>query len=157
MAADLVIRAATVDDAAVIVHHRHAMFFDMGHTDPAALAAMDASFAPYVARGLRDGSYRGWLAQTDDGRVVAGGGLIVHEWPARPFSPAQPRRAYILNVYTEPEFRRRGIARRIMAEIVTWCRAQGFWAVMLHASEFGRPLYESMGFEPTNEMRLKLI
>jgi GNAT superfamily N-acetyltransferase len=155
MSDNILIRLATVDDAAVIVHQRHAMFFDMGHTDPAALEAMDASFAPYVARGLRDGSYRGWLAQTGDGRIVAGAGLIVHEWPSRPADPAQPRRAYILNVYTESEFRGRGIARRIMAEIVAWCRAQGFWAVMLHASEFGRPLYESMGFEPTNEMRLK--
>ena len=156
MSDDMVIRMATVDDAPIIVHHRHAMFFDMGHTDPTALDAMDASFAPYVARGLRDGSYRGWLAQTSDGRVVAGGGLIVHEWPSRPFSPAQPRRAYILNVYTEPEYRGRGIARHIMTEIVQWCRAQGFWAVTLHASKFGRPLYESMGFEPTNEMRLTL-
>ena len=68
MSDDILIRWATVDDAAVIVHQRHAMFFDMGHTDPAALEAMDASFAPYVARGLRDGSYRGWLAQTGDGQ-----------------------------------------------------------------------------------------
>ena len=156
MSDDIVIRMATVDDAPVIVHHRHAMFFDMGHTDPSALDAMDASFAPYVARAMREGAYLGWLAQTAGGRVVAGGGLIVHEWPSRPFSPAQPRRAYILNVYTEPEYRGCGIARRIVTEIVQWCRGQGFWAVMLHASEFGRRLYESMGFEPTNEMRLRL-
>jgi GNAT superfamily N-acetyltransferase len=156
MSDDITLRLATVDDAPIIVHHRRAMFSDMGHTDPVALDAMDATFAPYVMRALGEGSYRGWLAQTSDGRVVAGGGLIVHEWPSRPVIPAEPRRAYILNMYTEREYRQHGIARRIMTAIVEWCRAQGFRSVSLHASEFGRLLYESMGFQPTNEMRLKL-
>ena len=163
MADDITIRMATVDDASIIVHHRHAMWFDMGRADPSALEAMDASFVLYVARALRDGTYLGWLAQTNDpqgaapGQVVAGAGLIVHEWPSGPVCPAQPRRAYILNVYTEPEFRGRGIARRIMTEIVEWCRTQGLGSVSLHASQSGRHLYESLGFQPTNEMRLKLI
>ena len=156
MTDDITIRMATVDDAPVIVHHRRAMFDDMGHTDPAGLDAMCESFAPYVSQALGHSLYRGWLAQGDDGRVIAGGGLIVHKWPSRPVNPVEPRRAYILNVYTEPEYRGRGIARRIMNEIVEWCRAQGFRSVSLHASVFGRHLYESMGFEPTNEMRLNL-
>ena len=156
MSEDITIRMATVDDAPIVVHHRRAMFFDMGYTDPAALGAMDASFLPYVSQSLVDETYRGWLAHTSDGRVVAGSGLIVHAWPSRPVVPAQSRRAYVLNVYTEPDYRGRGIARRIMTEIVEWCRVQGFSSISLHASIFGRPLYESMGFEPTNEMRLKL-
>jgi GNAT superfamily N-acetyltransferase len=71
-------------------------------------------------------------------------------------SNADPRRAYIANVYTSSDYRRNGIARRIMQAIVDWCRAEGFKRVALHASPFGRPLYESLGFEPTNEMRLHL-
>jgi len=153
---DITIRRATVDEAPIVAHHRRAMFFDMGYTDLAALNAMDASFLPYVSQSLADEAYRGWLARTSDGCVVAGGGLIVHAWPSCPAVPAQPRRAYILNVYTEPDYRGRGIARRIMTEIVEWCRTQGFSSISLHASAFGRPLYESLGFEPTNEMRLKL-
>jgi len=153
------IRQATVTDAPIIVHHRRAMFTDMGladPNDPAGLDAMEATFAPYVTRALGDGSYRGWLAETDGGCVVAGGGLIVHEWPARPGNPSDPHRAYILNVYTEPDHRKRGLARRIVMTILAWCRAEGFWAVSLHASTYGRPLYESLGFEPTNDLRLKL-
>jgi GNAT superfamily N-acetyltransferase len=123
--------------------------------DPAELEAMDVTFVPYVQRSLAEGTYRGWLACTSDGQVVAGGGLIVHDWPARP-RDYDPRRAYILNVYTEPAYRGHGLARRIMTDIVDWCREQGFARVMLHASRYGRPLYESMGFEPTTEMGLKL-
>ena len=76
-------------------------------------------------------------------------------WPGSPDFPAA-HRGWILNVYTEPGFRHRGIARRIMDTIVAWCRSEGFAHVSLHASQYGRRLYENMGFQPTNEMRLYL-
>jgi GNAT superfamily N-acetyltransferase len=152
----ITIRLAGADDVDVIVHHRRAMFVAMmGTPDAAALAAMDVAFVPYLRRTLADGSYRGWLACTPDGRVVAGGGLIVHDWFASPANP-DPRRAYVLNLYTEPEYRHRGIARRIMEAILGWCREHGFRRVSLHASRYGRALYESLGFAPTNEMTLRL-
>jgi hypothetical protein len=43
-----------------------------------------------------------------------------------------------------------------MQEMIAWCRQQGFTHIYLHASKDGRPLYEALGFEPTNEMRLSL-
>lgn len=156
MTESITIRLATPDDAEIIYQQRLAMFEDIrGPFDPDDVAAMEATFVPWVRRGLAEGSYRGWLACAGDGRVIAGGGLIVHEWMAGPTNP-DPRRAYIANIYTEPSYRRNGIARRIMQTIVDWCCAEGFKVVSLHASPFGRPLYESLGFEPTNEMRLHL-
>jgi GNAT superfamily N-acetyltransferase len=62
----------------------------------------------------------------------------------------------ILNMFTEPTFRRRGLARMLMQTMIAWCREQGYKTVALHASDEGRPLYESLGFQPTNEMRLHL-
>jgi GNAT superfamily N-acetyltransferase len=153
---EIIIRPATPADAETIFQQRRAMFEDIwGPLAPEAAATMEATFIPWVRRGLADGSYRGWLACAGDGRVVAGGGLIVHEWMAHPRNP-DPRRAYIANVYTEPAYRRRGIARRIVDAVLDWCRDEGFKVVSLHASPFGRPLYESLGFEPSNEMRLQL-
>jgi GNAT superfamily N-acetyltransferase len=61
----------------------------------------------------------------------------------------------ILNVYTEAEFRRRGIAQRVMAVIIAWAEAYGLRGVNLHASDEGRVLYEKLGFVQTNEMRLR--
>jgi len=88
-------------------------------------------------------------------RIVAGAGVTIVAWSGSPDEP-EPRRGWIQNVYTEPDFRRLGLARRLMETVVEWCRAEGFASVSLHASVFGRPLYESMGFEQTNEMRLRL-
>ncbi|HXB75261.1 MAG TPA: GNAT family N-acetyltransferase [Candidatus Acidoferrales bacterium] len=149
------IRPATVEDVGLILRHRTAMFSDMGYQDEARLALMRASSEAFLRRGMVDGTYQGWLAAAADGRVVAGGGVAIVPWSGSPEDPA-PRRGWILNIYTEPAFRHRGLARQIMETIVGWCRAEGFLTVSLHASPFGRPLYESMGFRQTNEMRLYL-
>ena len=149
------IRAATPDDVDVILYHRTAMFSEMGYTDAARLGQMRISSEVFLRRGLADGTYRGWLAAAGDGRIAAGGGVAIVPWSGSPDDPA-PRRAWVQNIYTEPEFRRLGLGRRIMETLVGWCRTEGFHAVSLHASTFGRPLYESMGFQPTNEMRLCL-
>ncbi len=81
---EITIRPATESDVPAIVHHRRAMFMDIGMDDEAALSAVEASFEPYLHRAMRDGEYRGWLAETSDGQVVAGGGLLVYEWPSHP-------------------------------------------------------------------------
>jgi GNAT superfamily N-acetyltransferase len=149
------IREATPGDLDVVMHHRRRMFADMGNRDPAALDAMEASSRPVFARGLADGSYRGWLAVDASGRVVAGGGIIRLAYHPSPRDP-DPRRSWIVNMYTEPEYRRQGLARRLMEAMVEWCRGQRMANVYLHASEEGRPLYESLGFKSSNEMRLAL-
>lgn len=154
MTESITIRPATPDDAEIIYQQRLAMFEDIwDDLDPDGVTAMEAAFIPWVRRGLADGSYRGWLACNGAGCVVAGGGLIIHEWMTGPRNP-DSRRAYIANIYTKPDYRSKGIARRIMNAILDWCRSEGLWGVALHASPYGRPLYESFGFEPTNEMRL---
>lgn len=148
------VRQATVADLDVVVHHRRSMFADMGVGDEAGRSAMAAAARPSIEAGLRDGSYRCWLAEVDD-RVVAGGGVVIVGFQPTPLDPG-PRRAWILNVYTEPAFRRQGLARTILETIIAWCRDQGLGSASLHASDAGRPLYELLGFRATNEMRLAL-
>jgi len=131
------------------------MFYDMGFRDEAALDAMEATSASFIKAGLDNGSYRGWLAETRAG-VVAGGGVMIVGFPSTPSDPS-PRRAWILNMYTEPAYRRQGLASGIVGAIIGWCREQGFGSVSLHASDAGRHLYEVWGFKPTNEMRLPLV
>jgi GNAT superfamily N-acetyltransferase len=153
--APLTIRDAAPADLDVVMHHRRSMFEDMGTRDREALDAMEQTSRPFFAHALGEGSYRGWLVDDGAGRVVAGGGIILLAFHSSPRDPA-PRRAWIVNMYTEPEYRRRGLARRLMEAMVAWCRAQRMTTVYLHASDEGRPLYDSLGFKPTNEMRLPL-
>jgi GNAT superfamily N-acetyltransferase len=148
------LRSASIEDLDILIHHRREMFREMGYTDQALLDDVTASAEAYFRTALANDAYLGWLAQTDDCEVVGGGGLLIADWPGFP-GEKQSRRAWILNMHTEPAYRRQGIARRLVETMVEWCRAERFTAVALHASKEGRPLYESFGFQPTNEMRLR--
>lgn len=152
------IREAAVDDAAIIAGHRVAMFRDMGQVPTAQLASalLSASTTALVPL-LRDGSYVGWLARDEADRVLAGAGVHVKPQLPRPWQDGSivvtTPVPLIVNVYTEPDWRRMGIARALMHTLLQWAARRGFDRVLLHASDDGRPLYQSLGFTATNEMR----
>jgi GNAT superfamily N-acetyltransferase len=154
MSGNPIIREASPNDINEILRQRRRMYEDMNYNDPIALDTMASLSASYLKTAMADGSFRAWLA-TDGDRVVAGGAVVISPWPAHPYD-LQCRRITILNVYTDPEYRRRGIARQLMQTMIAWCQREGFARVTLHASDDGRHLYESLGFEPSNEMRLSL-
>jgi GNAT superfamily N-acetyltransferase len=153
-ALSITIREGTTADIPEIAHQRRRMCEDMNYTDADILSAMVNATADYLKKAIPEGSFRSWLA-CDNDRVVAGGAVVISAWPAHAYD-LECRRATILNVYTEPQYRRRGIARQIMEAMIAWCKQEGFARVSLHASNQGRHLYESLGFEDSNEMRLNL-
>jgi ribosomal protein S18 acetylase RimI-like enzyme len=149
------VRPATLHESDVdaIVHHRRAMFADMGYRDEAALDQMSMRFRPWLRGKMEAGEYLAWFAVAPDSSIAAGLGLWLMDWPPHLVGSAG-RRGNILNVYTEPAHRRGGMARALMQNALDWCAANRLDVVILHASEEGRGLYESLGFQPTNEMRL---
>jgi len=154
MSKNVTVRTATADDIPEILEQRKRMYQDMGHTEPELLSTMISTSRIFLQQGIPSGIFRGWLASVED-RIVAGGAVLLVPWPSHTYD-GECRRATILNVYTYPEFRRQGIASHLMNTMIDWCRNQGLAMVYLHASQDGRALYESLGFEPTTEMRLKL-
>jgi len=152
---EFTIREATPADVDIILHHRRSMFYDMGYRDDTVLSAMLSTSRPFFAERLEDGRFRAWLVENQNHDVIAGGGLLVLDYPSSARDPL-PRRPLIVNVYTEAAYRRKGIARQVMLTMIAWCRNEGFGSVVLHASNDGRPLYEQLGFTQTNEMRLML-
>lgn len=144
-------RTATPADAAIITHHRRRMFVDAGRQDNRVLDVMAENFQPWVEARLADGRYLGWLT-VEEGKVVAGAGLIVLDWPPHPLDPRQDKRGYLLNVYVEPEHRRRKLASHLIDKALAAARKQKIRVVALHSTDAGKPLYESNGFRETNEM-----
>ncbi len=148
------IRPARVEDIPVLVQFRSAMFADMGYVDEAGHAAMSAAALLYLQRAVPAGEYRSWVAESG-GQVIASGAYTYRQVAPSPVN-LTGRQAYILSVYTLPEWRRQGIARAIMAALLQAIRAEGIPAAYLTASDEGRPLYASLGFEEFREMRLFL-
>lgn len=155
----IVIRLATPVDAPVLGKHRTAMFRDIGTIHPSSEAALHDASTGYFETALASGEYVGWVAyQRDDpARIVAGAGVQLRVLLPRPEPKGQGlllgREGLILNVYVDPAWRRRGLARRLMQEILIWAAGAGVARLVLHASTEGRPLYESLGFVASNEMR----
>jgi GNAT superfamily N-acetyltransferase len=104
---------------------------------------------------MNSGDYHAWIVAAPDALVVAGAGLWLMDWPPHMVGVGS-RRGNILNVYTVPKFRRHGLGRWLTQTAVEWCRKNAVDIVILHASNEGRPLYESLGFISSNEMQLKL-
>jgi GNAT superfamily N-acetyltransferase len=150
------IRPATDDDTATLVEFRLAMMADVFGSGAGAPEVEPGAMREANRRWMGEHLGRdfvAWIADLD-GRPVAGAGLL---WFAHPPSPSNPggREAYILNVYTGPEARHKGLARALMARLVEEAKAAGVRRIWLRASADGRPLYEAMGFRATNYLELK--
>ncbi len=146
-------RRATLDDVEIIIHHRSTMFTDMG-LDPVKIKSWEAPFRLWVRPRLETNEYLGFFA-VRGADVIAGAGLWMQDWLPSP-QTVSPKRGYIMNVYTEPPFRKQGLARRLVESAIDYCREQGVPTVVLHASDAGKPIYDAIGFTLTSEMRMKL-
>ncbi len=151
------IRRVTLHDAAIVARHRLCMFQDMGQApDELADDLLQASRRALVPL-LASGEYVGWFAVNDLAEVIAGAGAHIRAQLPRISlsgdSVADGPAPLVVNVYTDPGWRGRGIARALMRHLMDWTIEKGFERVVLHASDAGRPLYESLGFVATNEMR----
>ena len=144
-------RLATAADAPLITAHRRAMFAAMGSTPVSILDAMSRNFQPWVARMIAEGKYMGWIT-LDDARPVASAGLLVLDWPPHPLDLAGEHRGYLLNVFVEPEFRKRGLAHALVDRCLAEAHRRGLRVVALHSSDAARSIYEALGFRATNEM-----
>jgi GNAT superfamily N-acetyltransferase len=144
-----VVRRATLADRDTLVRHRIRMFEDMGVLAGAADTAQLASgFGEWLDALMPSATYVAWLVDAHEGDAVlpvSGGGAAIVPWPPGPRYPGT-RLAYVYNVYTEPEHRGRGLARRVMQAIHDFCRTEGIGSLALNASKFGQPLYEALGY-----------
>jgi ribosomal protein S18 acetylase RimI-like enzyme len=147
----LTTRRATTEDAGSITLHRKAMFADMRDAPETVLEEMGQNFEPWVRRMIANDKYVGWI--TSDGeRAVGSAGLLILDWAPHFLDPRCDQRGYILNVFVEPEYRVRGIAKALTVECMAEAKRRGIGVVALHASKKGQPVYEKLGFKTSNEM-----
>ena len=158
----IIIRAAHAGDEPIIAHHRASMFRDIGSLPSSLHEAMRAESVAWTRSAMVAGSYRGWLAcPAESPEVIIGGaGVLLRDIPPTVPRPSidprvlTGRQALVINVFTEREWRGRGVARRLMEVVIRESRELGVVNIVLHAAPDGRHLYETLGFVATNEMRL---
>ncbi len=109
----------------------------------------------YFRDSLPAGSFIAHLALSGQ-RIVATSGLVIHAHPPTRRNPTG-KLAYVMNMYTLPDFRRRGIATRLLEQLIESARRAQSGRVCLHALAGSRSLYEKCGFSAVkSEMRFEI-
>jgi GNAT superfamily N-acetyltransferase len=137
------------------------MFSAMGLLPRLLYDEMVAATRQYLVEAMPTEEYVGWLGTPVDAprEIVGGAGVLRRRIPPHPLNGleeirlAAGRQGLVLNVYTEPAWRRRGVAELLMRHILAWAGESGLDTLVLHASAEGQPLYEQLGFVPRSEMR----
>jgi GNAT superfamily N-acetyltransferase len=138
LAIEVQYRDALPADAAVLTHHR----FDTA----TGCDAERAAYSEWVRRRVEGGAYIGRLALVG-GVVISGAGVVLLDWgPTRGNVGGLVGR--VVAVFTEPEWRRRGVAGELLRQVMACAAAQGVRDFRLAASTDGAGLYTAIGFKP---------
>ncbi len=151
------IRRAMLADLDSLLDLRIALMRDLGDVSEAsAEATLAGILRAYFAVNLPIEEFRGWLACDERGTAIGCGGLVYLHKPPMLANPSG-REAYIMNMYTAPTWRGRGVATHVLAAIVGFAREAGVTRLRLNASEQGRSVYARAGFATSgSEMVLAL-
>ena len=98
----------------------------------------------YYETCFLEDSHAAWLVF--DGEEVVGTGAVSFYQVMPTYHNPSGKKAYIMNMYTRPDYRRRGIAYRVLELLTAEAEMRQIDAVTLEATAAGRPLYEACGF-----------
>jgi GNAT superfamily N-acetyltransferase len=135
-------RAATPRDAAIISRHRY--------------EHASQQYGPYIQwleTAIPRGVYLGWLLE-HEGTVIAGVGMVILEWGPGWDQP-NPLAARIANVYVEADFRKQGLARKLVQRCLEEANTRGITHLNLSSTDMARSLYESFGFTAANNQMVR--
>ena len=138
-------RKATADDLELLVDTRITVLRAANRLDDGTdMTEVRRASWEYYRAALADGSHVAYLVLDRDKVIGTGGVSFFRVMPT--FHNPSGRKAYIMNMYTAPEYRRRGVALRTLGLLVQEANNRGITAISLEATAMGRGLYERFGF-----------
>ena len=143
---------ATEDDAALMADYRVQFLAELlGQQKDELVQELIQNLEQYFRAAINSSNYIGWLAKDGD-EVVSVGGMAIRTQPGN-FKNPSGRTGYIMNMYTVPAYRKRGICKNILDRLIETGKRMGISAFELHATKDGEPMYQKNGFiihgEPT--------
>lgn len=147
-------RKATIEDIDELVRTRIIVLRAANKlSDDVDMSMVEKESYAYYKHALGNGEHIAYLVY-DNGTFIGAGGVSFYQVMPTYHNPAG-KKAYIMNMYTAPEYRRQGIAMHTLDLLVNDVKAQGVSQIALEATDMGRPLYEKYGFvKMEDEMEL---
>lgn len=136
-------RFASAADIPLLIAQR-LRFLDIAETSP-DYVPMQQNLQRYFAQAFADDTIDVLLAETS-GQCIGTGIVFYYQSVPSAFN-TEGKNAYLTSMFVEPGYRRQGIATALVNRLVEKAKGRGCPAVMLNASEMGRPLYEKLGFK----------
>ena len=141
----IVIRMANQDDLENLIRIRYDCFDAMGwNVTPNMKTRIDLELEQYYKEHLNRDLFVAVVEEKEN--FVASAFLVVNCVPASPSWPTG-KTGLILNVWTKLEYRRKGLASRLMQLLIEEAKRRELSCLKLSASEMGVPLYEKLGFQ----------
>jgi GNAT superfamily N-acetyltransferase len=155
----IVYRRATIDDVSALVDYRVCFLNELfNHPEDDESAAVRKALLEYFTRAIPSKDFIAWVAEYN-GKIVGTGRMVVWEKPAIYRGVESGRLGYLLNFYTLPEARRKGIGTRLLNEVIKEAKSLGLKYLHLHAFRDGIHIFRKAGFtehwQPELEMRLE--
>lgn len=149
-------RRANMDDIDLLVDFRVRFLgelYDRPEDDDTE--ALRRALHEYFSEAIPSNSFVPWLAEYD-GSVIGTGGMVVWQMPARYGGLESGKLGYILNMYTIPEARRRGVCTQLLHELIKEAKSLHLQYLHLHSSEEGISIYRRAGFAEPDQIELAL-
>lgn len=138
-------KKATLEDIDVLTETRVEVLRAANRlSDQADMSEVREQSYRYYKRALVEGTHSACLVFDGD-RFVGAGGVSFYQVMPTYHNPSG-KKAYIMNMYTVPQYRRRGIAYHTLDLLVQEAKDREITAISLEATDMGRPLYEKYGF-----------
>ena len=116
---------------------------------------LEPALKDYYLRHLSDGTFVSWLALDND-RIIGTSGMSIVEKPPY-FDCPSGKIGLLSSMFTDPSYRRKGIAKTLLSKVIDEAKTQGCGTVQITASDMGVLLYSDYGFEKNeNFMQFKL-
>ena len=148
-------KKATAEDLELLVSTRIEVLRAANKLDADVdMSEVERQSRAYYAAALSNDTHTAYLVFDEDRFVGAGGVSYFRVMPT--YHNPSGEKAYIMNMYTAPDYRRQGIAYRTLELLVKDAKRRGITAISLEATDMGRPLYEKYGFvKMHDEMEFK--
>lgn len=146
-------RKASSDDISVISEIRKKQLQDEGQKPS---VNMDKALYQFFKDKISSGELIEWVAEDDDGTIIATSAIIFMDFPPS-FTNPTGKRGYVANMYTSDEYRGQGIAGQLLEKLEEEARERGVEMLFLHASDMGRKAYVKSGFVETDTFMEKII
>lgn len=144
-------RMASLRDLELLIELRKQLLVEEGQI---VTSTIDEELKRFFENQFATNQYVQWLVEVDN-TIVATGAIQFIAFPPSYFNP-KGIRGYIANMYTHSAYRNKGIARKLVNQLLAEAQNRDVQHVFLISSEMGKPLYKKMGFQE-NDIYMECI